>query len=180
MLQTEHTILVLIDVQGNLAHAMHNKESLFENLKKLIQGVQVLNIPIIVTEQYPKGLGPTLPDIAALLPPGTQPISKVHFSCCGDTTFMQALTDYNRRQVLVAGIETHICVYQTTAELVQHGYEVELVTDAISSRTAENRELGLTKMRQLGAGSTSVEMALFELLQVAGSDQFKQIQKIIK
>jgi nicotinamidase-related amidase len=175
MLQTEHTILVLIDVQGNLAHAMHNKDSLFENLKKLIQGVQVLNIPIIVTEQYPKGLGPTLPDIAALLPSGTQPISKVHFSCCGDATFMQALTNYNRRQVLVGGIETHICVYQTTAELVQHGYEVELVTDAISSRTAENRELGLTKMRQLGAGSTSVEMALFELLQVAGSDQFKQI-----
>jgi nicotinamidase-related amidase len=180
MLQTDNVVFVLIDVQGNLALAMHNKDTLLDNLKKLIQGLHILNIPIIVTEQYPKGLGATLPELAALLPPHTPTLSKIHFSCCGDDTFVQTLAAHHRRQVLVAGIEAHVCVYQTTADLLQRGYAVEIVTDAISSRTADNRELGLAKMQQLGAGITSVEMALFELMGIAGGDQFKQIQKIIK
>ncbi len=180
MLQKDQTALVLIDVQGKLAHAMHEKEALFENLTKLLRGMCVLDIPMIVTEQYPQGLGSTLPEIASLLPPDVQPLSKVHFSCCGDQGFQQALNSLNRKQILVAGIESHVCVYQTTSDLLQEGYEVEVIADAVSSRTASNREIGLAKMQSRGAALSSVEMVLFELMQLAGGETFKHIQKIVK
>ncbi|NJN67215.1 MAG: hydrolase [Chloroflexaceae bacterium] len=179
MLEPTTTVLLIIDVQGNLAQAMDQKETLFANLTTLIRGAHVLELPIILTEQYPKGLGPTIPEIADLLP-GIQPISKVAFSCCGEERFMQALTALNRSQVLVAGIEAHVCVYQTAADLLRRGYEVEIVTDAVSSRTASNRDTGLARMKDCGARLTSVEMALFELMKVAGGDQFKAIQKLVK
>jgi nicotinamidase-related amidase len=180
MLGNENTLLMVIDVQGNLAHAMDSKESLFENLKKTIQGVQLLDIPIIVTEQYPTGLGHTIPEIASILHKTHPVISKVHFSCCGDETFMRVLGSLGRKQVLVSGIETHVCVYQTVMDLLQQGYEVEVLADAVSSRTAFNRDIGLAKMRAGGAGITSVEMALFELMKVAGGTTFKEIQKLVK
>jgi nicotinamidase-related amidase len=179
MLEKTTTTLLVIDVQGNLAHAMHQKETLFAHLTTLIRGAQMLDLPIIVTEQYPKGLGPTIPEIADLLP-GMQPISKVAFSCCGEERFMQALTTLNRSHVLVAGIEAHVCVYQTAADLLRQGYEVEIVTDAVSARTASNRDIGLARMKACGAHLTSVEMALFELMKVAGGEQFKAIQKLVK
>jgi nicotinamidase-related amidase len=179
MLAKETTILVVIDVQGNLAHAMVEKETLFENVKKLIQGARLLEIPIIVTEQYPKGLGPTIPELLSLLP-DVQPVSKVAFSCCGEAAFLNALEGANRNQVLVAGIETHVCVYQTTRDLLRRGYEVEIVADAVSSRKASDREIGLARMRDLGARLGSVEMVLFELMQEAGGATFKELQKIVK
>lgn len=180
MLTTHNTMLIVIDVQGKLAESMHNKDQLLDNLSKLIQGIRVLSLPIIVTEQYPKGLGPTLPAIASLLPEDTQPISKMHFSCCGDEHFMHVLNVLNRNQLVVAGIEAHVCVYQTAVDLRARGYEVEIVADAISSRTASNKEIGLTKMRERGVSITSVEMVLFELMRVAGGDAFRAIQNIIK
>ena len=179
MLKIEDTVLLLIDIQGKLAHLMNEKERLFDNLQKLIKGVHVLGLPILWVEQNPDGLGPTIPEIASLLP-ANKPISKMSFSSCRNEPFLQALKNQNRKQVLVAGIETHICVYQTAADLVAMGYEVQVVTDAVSSRTVENKQVGLQKMRTAGALMTSVETALFELLRVAEGDVFKEIVRIVK
>ncbi|MFH0725430.1 MAG: hydrolase [Pseudomonadota bacterium] len=179
MLTPDKTGLVVIDVQGKLAQVMHNREFLFENLKKLIKGVRVLKIPILWLEQNPAGLGPTLPEIAGLMPDIT-PISKMSFSACGNPAFMQSLEAADRAQLLLVGIEAHICVYQTAIDLLKRSYEVQVVADAVSSRTVENREVALMKMRDSGVGLTSVEMALFELLGVAEGRQFKEIAKIVK
>jgi len=179
MLKIESASLLIIDIQGNLAHSMCEKELLFKNVQKLIKGVQVLGIPIIWTEQNPKGLGPTISEIADLLS-NIRPISKMSFSCCRNDLFMQALKALNRKQVMISGIETHVCVYQTALDLVDLGYEVQVVTDAVSSRNAANREIGLQKMRDYGVSLTSVETALFELLKTAEGEQFRNILKIVK
>ena len=179
MLKTENASLLIVDIQGNLAHSMYGKELLFKNAQKLIKGIQILGIPIICTEQNPKGLGPTIPEIADLLS-NIQPISKMTFSCCQNDRFIQALKALNRKQVLIAGIEAHVCIYQTSIDMVDLGYEVQVVTDAVSSRNIENKEIGLQKMKDYGISLTSVETALFELLKVAEGEQFKEILKIVK
>lgn len=180
MLTVDNTVLLVIDVQGKLAQLMDQKENLTANLEKIIKGTQVLEIPVIWTEQVPEKLGPTLPELAGLLARSAQPVSKASFSCCGVEPFMSALEKTKRQQVLVTGIETHICVYQTSVDLLAEGYEVQVVADAVSSRTAENRQIGLNRMQSAGAVLTSTEMALFELLRVAEGDKFRQISKIVK
>lgn len=179
MLKPDNTALVLIDVQGKLASLMHQREQLYRNLEILIKGAQVLELPILWLEQYPQGLGPTIPEVAELLK-DQQPLAKVCFSACGLPEFSQALRASGRRRVLLAGIETHICVYQTCRDLLDQGYQVEVAADAVSSRTAENKKTGLDRMVQAGAVLTSVEMALFELLRVAGTPQFKEIARLVK
>jgi nicotinamidase-related amidase len=179
MLAVEDCVLVVIDIQGKLAQLMYQKEALFENAQKLIKGAQILEIRVIVTEQYPQGLGPTIPEITALLP-HFRPLPKVAFSCCNDEGFQQQLLAVNRRQIMICGIEAHVCIYQTAVDLLAAGYEVEVVADAVSSRTAENREIALQRMRDEGVKITSVEMALFELLQVAEGPKFKEISRIVK
>jgi len=179
MLTLENTVLLIIDIQGKLVRSMCEKEALIENFQKIIRGAQILGIPILWTEQNPKGLGPTIPDIARLLP-NLQPIPKLSFSCCSNERFMQELKALSRKQVLMAGIEAHVCVYQTAMDLLNLGYEVQVVADAVSSRTAENREIGLEKIRDGGASLTSVETALFELLKIAEGERFKEILRIVK
>jgi len=179
MLEVENTALVVIDVQEKFYRVMNEKESLLENLQKLIKGILVLNIPIIRTEQYPKGLGLTLLEISSLMPE-IKPVSKVTFSCCGDENFLKELKKVNLKQMIVCGIESHVCVYQTVVDLLEAGYEVQVVADAVSSRTGENKETGLERMKAEGAKLTCTEMALFELLKVAGGDVFKEISKIVK
>jgi nicotinamidase-related amidase len=139
----------------------------------------VLEIPILLTEQYPKGLGPTLPEIKELLP-DVKPIEKVSFNCCDEEVFCQALEALKRKQVLIAGIEAHICVYQTAMALFRAGYEVQVVGDSVASREPENKLVCLLKMGAAGVSPTTVEMALFELLKVAKGDKFKQISNIVK
>ena len=179
MITQENTTLVLIDVQGNLAEAMYGKEALFDNLERLIKGVQVLNLPIILTEQVPEKLGRTVPRLAELLN-DIVPIEKNTFSCCGDESFISEIKKNGRGQLLIAGIEAHVCVYQTVRDLLNLGYEVHVVVDAISSRRLENKELATGKMMKRGAEITSVEMALFELLEKAEGEEFRQIIKIVK
>jgi nicotinamidase-related amidase len=179
MLKIENTVLAIVDIQGKLALSMYEKEFLFKNVQKIIKGIQVLGIPIIWLEQNPKGLGPTIPEIADILS-NNQPISKMSFSCCRNDRFMQELKSLNRKQVLITGIEAHICVYQTAADLVELGYEVQVVTDAVSSRTIADKKIGLQKMGDSGVSMTSVETALFELLKVAEGEQFKEILRIVK
>lgn len=179
MLTTDQTILIIVDVQGNLAQAMHDKDVLFQNLKNIISGCRVLEIPILWAEQLPEKLGPTLPEIATLLS-GLSPLAKASFSCFQDPGIKQALVGSGRKQVLLVGIEAHVCIYQTSLDLLAHNYTVEVVTDAVSSRTKENKKIGIKKMRDAGVGITSVEMALFELLGDADSPKFRDLIRIIK
>ncbi len=179
VLNVDNTILVLIDFQERLFPAMQEKEKLLRNVLKLIEGAKVLEIPIVLTEQYPKGLGPTLPEIKELLP-DIEPIEKVCFNCCDEGAFGMALESLKRKQVLVAGIETHICVYQTAVALVRTGYEVQVVVDCVSSRDPLNKRVSLFKMGAAGISPTTVETALFELLKVARGDKFKLISNIVK
>ena len=179
MLKLENTVLVIVDVQEKLSRVMYEKERLFENLQKLIKGARILGIPIILTEQNPKGLGPTIIEIANLLP-NIKPIPKFSFSCFGDEKFLKELKASKRKQVLIAGIEAHVCVYQTAVDLVNSGYEVQVVADGVSSRTLENKQIGLEKVRSEGIGVTSTETALFELLRVAEGEKFKELLKVVK
>jgi nicotinamidase-related amidase len=179
MLQLDSTVLVVIDVQDKLFRVMPEREALAASLRKLVRGAQVLDVPVILTEQNPKGLGPTIAELADLVP-GIQPIPKFSFSCCGEERFRRELEALGRRQVLLAGIELHICVYQTALDLLASGYEVQVVADCVTTRLLENREIGLTKLRDSGAGLTTAEMALFELLKTAEGDVFKEISRIVK
>ena len=179
LLTAENTVLLLIDFQEKLFPVMHDKEKLLRNVVKLVKGIKILEIPIILTEQYPKGLGPTIPEIKELIPE-IIPIEKVCFSCCDEASFGEALGALKRKQVLVAGIEAHICVYQTAMTLSREGYEVQVVGDGVSSRDPENKLVSLFKMGAAGVSPTTTEMPLFELLKVAQGDKFKQISNIVK
>ena len=178
-LAPENTALVLIDYQERLFPVMHDKEKLLRNVLKLVNCAVALEIPVIITEQYPKGLGPTLPEIKALLP-NVKPVEKICFSCGDNEEFNQALAALKRQQVLIAGIEAHICTYQTAAALARKGYEVQVVSDCVASREPENKAVALAKMSALGILPTSVEMAAFELLKLAQGDKFKKVSGIIK
>jgi len=180
MLKVDDTAFVLIDYQGKLARVMHQSEELQANMIRLVKGMQLLNIPIIWLEQYPKGLGPTAQDIKELLDGAHQPIAKMNFSACQSTEFQSTVEKLDRDNFLVAGIEAHICVYQTVYELLNMGRYVEFVTDGIASRAIENKHIAIEKMRALGALPTSIEMALFELMGTAEHPRFKEISKLIK
>ncbi len=179
MLSTDNTALIVIDVQEKLFRVMLHKEALAENLQKIIKGAQVLEIPLLVTEQKPILLGPTIPEIKNLLP-HSQPISKSSFSCCGEQKFLNKLSALNCKQLLLAGIEAHICIYQTALNLLDKGYEVQVLADCVSSRTEENKKLGLEKIKEAGGSITSAEIALFELMRIAEGDKFRKISKIVK
>jgi nicotinamidase-related amidase len=179
MLEISDTILLVIDVQEKLFRVMHNKDDLLSNLQKIIRGMDVLEVPVIVTEQYPQGLGPTLTDISSLVTE-FRPISKICFSCWQNDEFKNKLLRLNRKQILLSGIEGHICVYQTAGELIRNGYQVHVVTDTISSRTPINYQLSLDIMQQAGARLTSTETVLFELLKIAQGEKFKKISQIVK
>jgi nicotinamidase-related amidase len=177
MVRRNHAVLIIVDVQGNLAQLIDNKEIVFENIEKVIRGCRVLKIPVILTEQV--NLGPTIPKITDLMP-GIRPILKESFSCCDNQEFMTSLAECDRKQVLLAGIETHVCVYNTARDLVALGYDVHIVADAVSSRTATNREIALQKMRDCGVSWTSTEMVLFELLKTATDPNLRDIIRIVK
>ena len=178
MLQIEDTLLVVVDIQGKLARVVHESQRLIESAARLISGANVLDVPIICTEQNPRGLGATVDEIAPLL--GGEPIAKMTFSCCGEGRFIDALRAAGRRQVLLAGIEAHVCIYQTAMDLLDGGFGVHAVADAISSRRPANRDLAVEKMRDAGASITCVETALFELLGTAENPKFKAILDVVK
>ena len=141
----------------------------------LIEGAEALDVPIVITEQYPKGLGNTAPEVADHLPEGTEPLEKVVFSAADAEGFDLG----GREQALVCGIESHVCVSQTVLDLLEAGVDVQVPLDAVSSRTDENKRVGLHRMERAGAMLTSVEASLFELLGRAGTDEFKTVQKLI-
>lgn len=179
MLEMQNCCLVVVDVQGKLAQLMYEKEKLFSAIQVLIKAAKILNVPIIWCQQCPQSLGPTVPQIAELLA-GIEPINKAEFSCCGCEQFKTELAALNRRQVILCGIEAHICIYQTAVDLLRKGYNVSVITDAISSRTAENKQTAIDRMKTEGVNISCVEMALFELLRTAEHPQFKQVAGLIK
>ncbi len=179
MLDIKKCTLVVVDVQGKLAQLMHDKEILFKNIRILIKAAEILNIPILWSQQCPDSLGPTVPEIAQLLA-DYEPINKAAFSCCGEELFNIRLNELNRNQVLLCGIETHVCIYQTAIDLLRKGFSVDVIADAVSSRTLENKEIALRRMTAEGVNNSSTEMALFELLRTAEHNQFKNIAKLIK
>jgi len=179
MLDTQNTAVVLVDIQGTILRAMHGHEAVLQSVIKLARGAKALGVPVIFTEQNPERLGSTLPEVAEIMG-DAKAVAKMSFSCCQTEAFMQALAASGRNQIVIAGIEAHVCVYQTAAELVGGGFEVQVVCDAVSSRTLENKEIGLRRMSESHVGMTSVETVLFELLKAAGGDCFKEILKIVK
>ncbi|MHC1766528.1 MAG: isochorismatase family protein [Verrucomicrobiia bacterium] len=179
MLARDNALLMIVDVQGKLALLMHEKETLFRNLQILIKGAQILNLPIVWVEQNPAGLGPTIPEIANLLA-NQKPLPKMTFSACGDAAVIDAVRRLGRSQVLLAGIEAHVCIYQTAADLLAQGFEVEVVADAVSSRLASNKQVGLGKVAALHGGLTCTETALFELMGHAAGPEFKELVRLLK
>ena len=179
MLDIKNCTLAVVDVQGKLAQLMDGREALFANIQVLIKSAKILEIPVLWCQQVPESLGQTIPEIAGLLK-GNQPLNKASFSCCGCEVFNSKLNSTGRRQIILCGIETHVCIYQTAMDLKEQGYEVTLISDAVSSRTAGNKKIAIERMRTEGVKISSTEMSLFELLKTAEHPQFKQIAKLIK
>ena len=179
MLDQKNCALVLIDVQGKLAQIMYDRDNLFKNLHILVSGMKLLNIPIIWMEQVPDKLGPTIPEIKDVLI-DQKPISKDVFSCVKNKEFNNTINKLNPKDIILAGIESHICVYQTAMDLLEKNHNVHIVRDAISSRISKNKELGIDRMLLEGAIQTSVEMLLFEIQGEAKGERFKQISKLVK
>jgi nicotinamidase-related amidase len=175
-LDRERAALVVVDVQEAFRKALPSFEEVARAIGVLVEGAAELQIPIVVTEQYPKGLGATVSEVAERLPDSVEPVEKVRFSAAEADGFDLA----GRDQALVCGIETHVCVNQTVLDLLERGTEVHVVADAVGSRTEANRELGLHKMERAGATLTSVETALFELLGGSDAAEFKQVQALVK
>ena len=179
MLKRDDVVLVFIDVQGRLHEIIFEKEVLDRNLERLVRCAQLLEVPVAVTEQIPEKLGSTNEPFKTML--GDAPvIAKTAFSCCGEPKVMEWLEAQGRKQVVLVGIETHVCVYQTAVDLLEAGYAVFVAADAVSSRAAENRQLALTAMRDAGAVVLPTESLLFALLRDAADPRFKELLSLIK
>ncbi len=171
--------LVVVDIQERLLPAIFEQERVRGNSLRLVKGAAALRVPVFVTEQYRKGLGPTVPDLAAAIP-GFAPMEKLAFSACGAAGFVATLEGKQVSDVILCGIEAHVCVTQTGLDLLDRGFRVFVAADAVSSRTPENYRAGIDRMRAAGAVIGSTEMVLFELLEQAGTAEFKQILWLVK
>jgi isochorismate hydrolase len=178
-LDKNDVILLITDIQDKLASVMKMRDHVVKNCLHLIELAKMQNIPIVVTEQYPKGLGRTVPEIQAALP-SYKPVEKVAFNCCAEPAFLTEIKKPGKKKVIVTGMETHICVLQTSLGLLQEGLDVHLVQDAVCSRTKANWKTGVEFLRDAGAVVTCTETVLFQLLKVAGTEEFKKISQRIK
>lgn len=179
MLDRNRAILIVTDIQGKLAGLMNDRESFIRNAGILIDGARILGVPILWVEQYPEGLGATIPEIASLLH-GLSPLPKRTFSALRDDVILAAFTRFARDQIIIAGIETHVCVYQTALDTLARGMEVFIPEDAVSSRTARDRRTGLDMIVHAGGHPACVESILFELLGTAEDKAFRQISGLVK
>ncbi|MEQ9619646.1 MAG: hydrolase [Deltaproteobacteria bacterium] len=181
-LKREDTSLVVVDMQERLMSAMPeiNSSSAVKNVKILLESARILDMPVNITEQYPKGLGPTIEDIKESVGDGFNPIEKVVFSCARVEEFKSALNDLGRSSVLLAGVETHVCVLQTAIDLVNEGYGVYVPADAVVSRKELDWRKGIELMERAGAVVGTTEAFLFQLLERAGTDEFKQISRLVR
>lgn len=179
-LKLEDSLLLIVDVQEAFRQSIADFSGFTRNIAIFVQGAKSLTLPIMVTEQYPKGLGHTATEISAVLPTDFDLIEKTAFSSCSSMAFAEKIEMLNRRQIIVAGIEAHICVNQTVHDLLSQNYQVHVLADCVASRSEQNKQIALAKMQQSGALLSSVEMALFEIMRDARHGEFKTIQKLIK
>jgi len=179
ILTSKMTVLVVVDVQEKLLPYVADKENVTKNLQMLIKFAHIMDIPIVLTEHYPKGLGRTVPEIKEVLKE-YKPIEKVIFSCFGSDEFKTRLKELGAKTLMLTGIESHICVEQTALDAMNSGYEVHVISDAIASRTPRNLEIGIEKMRQFGAVISSTEMAMYEIMERADTKEFKEVLSLVK
>ena len=178
LISQENSVFLIVDVQEKLVN-MLTDNSVYESAIKLAKTAQILDMPVIISEQYPKGLGQTIQEIKDVCVSADY-LEKTSFSICNQEGFLSLLKSKNKKQVILFGIETHICVLQTVFDLVNNGYEVFIVKDACGSRNQENKELALSRMQQNGIQILSLEMVLFELLKSSNHEKFKDVQSLIK
>lgn len=178
-LNENNTILLIIDIQEKLLNATFNKEILEKKSSIIAKGLSLLNVPSIITEQYPKGLGSTLLTIKEPLN-SSKVYEKTTFNALADENLLAELNTHNRKEVLLMGIETHICVYQTAISLINKGFNVTLISDACGSRAKEEYDSAIKSMQELGIKIKTTEMILFEILKTAKHEKFKEIQSLIK
>jgi hypothetical protein len=176
----DNTVAVIIDVQERLHPFMYDSERVLTKITTLINGLSALEVPTLVTEQYPKGLGPTVGTVRDAFGDSFSPIQKMAFSCCDETAFSALLAAEGAKRVIVAGIEAHVCVLQTTLDLIDGGYEPIVVLDATSSRNERDQEIAARRIEREGGRITSVESILFELTRVSGTARFKEISRLVK
>ena len=170
---------LVVDIQERLFPAMFDHENLLARVLVLLEGLRLLGIPVLLTEQYPKGLGKTLEKVLDVLD-SKGPVEKMSFSCCGEATFLARLNETHKKRVIICGIEAHVCVLQTVLDLLEAEFQPVVVADCISSRNPEDKMVALDRMRSEGAIITTGESILFELTEVAGTALFKQISRLVK
>lgn len=179
VLNPEESVLLIIDVQEKLVNAL-DKDIIIKRVSNLVKSAKVLDIPIVVTEQYPKGLGKTVDAVSSSCGENTPVFEKTSFNALAEEGVVEKLKSYNRKQIVICGIETHICVHQTAAALLREGFEVYVVKDACASRSKYEFKQGIELMQANGAKITCVEIVLFEWLKSAKHPNFKEIQALIK
>ena len=175
-LNLEDCLLLVIDIQERLIPVVHQHEEVIHNANILLKGMEILGVPVIVTEQYPKGLGNTCKEI--ILGDDAKVLEKITFSCMANDYIKECVQA--KKQIIICGVEAHICVLKTALDLLDEGYQVHLITDAVSSRKKENKQVAIERMKQSGVFISSTEMILFQLLDKAGTEEFKLISKLIK
>ena len=180
ILDNSKTAFVVVDIQEAFRNAIPDFAITASRVSLAVRGFQILGVPVIVTEQYPKGLGRTAEEILFTLPDDFEVFEKTAFSSCGAKEFIGKLQDVGAKQIVLCGLETHVCVNQTAHDLIDHGFQVHLLTDCVCSRFERDKLAGLAKMQSSGAQSSSIEMAFFELMRDAKHAQFKEIQNLIK
>lgn len=179
LLNRNEAALIIIDVQERLAAVMEHRERVIANIEKLIKGCQILKVPIYYTEQYPKGLGRTEKALLQLLQ-GIDPVVKMSFSACCELSLMQPLQNANITQVIITGMEAHVCVLQSAFDFLYAGFSVQVVSDAVCSRKEMDWDVALMRMSSNDITVTTTESVLFELTEVSGTDEFKQVAKLVK
>jgi nicotinamidase-related amidase len=176
----DNTIALVIDFQDRLIPVIHNKDELLHNTKILIKGLRTLNIPMLVTQQYTKGIGMTVPVLSEATGEASTYYDKLTFSCAEDEAILSKIAESGRKNIIICGIEAHICVLQTVIDLITKGYNVILVEDCVGSRRENDRQVGIKRAIAEGAIPSTYEAILFELTRVAKTDVFKEISRLIK
>jgi len=179
LINRENTGLLVVDVQEKLMQVMGTKQRVIDNIIKLLHLSKLFNLPVILTEHYLKWLGPTLPEIIESLP-AYEPIQKLHFNCCDVDAFNKRLESEGFKNIIVTGVESHICIFQTCVSILEKGYQVHVPQDAVDSRTDENWRVGLGLIKKAGAFITSTETVIYQILKKAGTKEFKKMLKIIR
>ncbi len=179
LIQAERSALLVIDLQERLVPAMHDPAAAVANAVILLRAAARLGVPVLLSEQYPTGLGPTMAAIAALAPPESI-VAKVHFSCLDDSTYLERFNAFGRQQAVICGVEAHVCVLQTALGLKESGHDCAVVADAVASRAPASKEAALGRLRQAGVEVVTAEMVVFEWLAKAGTPEFKEVSALIR